>query len=54
MLMQDSERNEAYRRGIEAVVEEDDLVVDIGTGSGLLALMAAKAGAQVSGEDAKR
>jgi predicted RNA methylase len=28
------------------VVEEDDLVVDIGTGSGILALMAAKAGAQ--------
>jgi predicted RNA methylase len=43
---QDSERNEAYRRGIEATVEEDDLVVDIGTGSGLLALMAANAGAQ--------
>ena len=45
MWWQDTVRNEAYRRGIEATVEEDDLVVDIGTGSGLLALMAAKAGA---------
>jgi len=36
----DSERNEAYRQGIAATVEEDDIVVDIGTGSGLLALMA--------------
>lgn len=25
---------QAYRLGIEAVVEEEDLVVDIGTGSG--------------------
>ena len=45
-MLQDAERNAAYSRGIESVVEEDDLVVDIGTGSGILALMAAKAGAQ--------
>jgi hypothetical protein len=45
-MLQDEERNEAYRRGIEATVEEDDIVVDIGTGSGLLAIMAANAGAQ--------
>ncbi|EKX53452.1 hypothetical protein GUITHDRAFT_101153 [Guillardia theta CCMP2712] len=45
-MLQDRRRNEAYRRGIEQTVEEDDLVVDIGTGSGLLAMMAAGAGAQ--------
>lgn len=39
-MLQDTERNEAYRQGIEATLEEDDLVIDIGTGGGLLALMA--------------
>ena len=34
-MLQDAERNAAYSRGIESVVEEDDLVVDIGTGSGI-------------------
>ena len=37
-MLQDEERNEAYRRGIEATVEEDDIVVDIGTSRGLLAI----------------
>eukprot|EP00960_Hanusia_phi_P070271 767272-Hanusia_phi.AAC.3 len=45
-MLQDWKRNEAYRKGIEQTVEEDDLVVDIGTGSGLLAMMSAAAGAQ--------
>mmetsp|Transcript_26873 Transcript_26873/g.66227 ORF Transcript_26873/g.66227 Transcript_26873/m.66227 type:complete len:730 (+) Transcript_26873:109-2298(+) len=45
-MLQDVDRNRAYRLGIQATVEEGDLVVDIGTGSGLLALLAKGAGAE--------
>jgi protein arginine N-methyltransferase 7 len=45
-MLQDLDRNRAYRLGIEATVEEGDLVVDIGTGSGLLSILAKRAGAE--------
>lgn len=44
-MLADSSRNEAYQRAIEKAVNESSRVLDIGTGSGLLALMAAEAGA---------
>jgi type I protein arginine methyltransferase len=44
-LLADGVRVEAYRRAIEKHVKPGDVVVDLGTGSGLLALMAGKAGA---------
>ncbi|MQY11223.1 Ribosomal protein L11 methyltransferase [Streptomyces sp. RB5] len=45
-MMNDSERNQAYSRAIQQVVGEGQLVLDIGTGAGLLALLAARAGAE--------
>lgn len=44
-MMNDAGRNRAFQAAIEAAVRPGDLVLDIGTGSGLLALMAARAGA---------
>ncbi len=46
-MMNDHKRNEAYANAIQLAVEEGDLVLDIGTGSGLLSMMAAAKGAQV-------
>jgi type III protein arginine methyltransferase len=43
-MLRDKARNLAYRQAIEATVA-GKRVLDIGTGSGLLAMMAAKAGA---------
>lgn len=45
-MINDAGRNDAYRSAIEWVVREDDVVLDIGAGSGLLAMMAARAGAR--------
>ena len=45
-MMNDVERNAAFQAAIESVVRPGSLVLDIGTGSGLLALMAARAGAE--------
>lgn len=45
-MMNEPKRNHAYRDAIRAVVRPDDLVLDIGTGAGLLALLAAEAGAK--------
>lgn len=45
-MLADEQRNEAYRRSIEAAVDSSSVVLDIGTGSGLLAMMAARAGAR--------
>ena len=44
-MLSDSVRVEAYHQGIHRNVNEGDVVVDLGTGTGLLAFMAAKAGA---------
>ncbi len=44
-MLRDSIRNRAYQQAIERAAK-DRVVLDIGTGSGLLAMMAARAGAQ--------
>lgn len=46
MLLADCERLDAYGAAIREVVAPGDIVVDVGTGSGVLALMAWKAGAR--------
>lgn len=45
-MLADSRRNALYRQAIEAAVKPGMLALDIGTGSGLLAMMAARAGAE--------
>ena len=45
-MLADLRRNAGYKKAIEATVRPGDLVLDIGTGSGLLAMMAAEAGAE--------
>lgn len=47
-MMHDAARNEAYDRAIRRAVKPGMRVLEIGTGAGLLALMAARAGAQVT------
>lgn len=44
-MIRDTHRNELLRRAIQAAVRPGDRVVDLGAGSGLLALIAARAGA---------
>lgn len=49
-MMNEPKRNEAYRDAIRAMVRPSDHVLDLGTGAGLLSLLAAEAGArQVTG-----
>ena len=45
-MMNEPRRNEAYFRALESAVTPDSEVFEIGTGSGLLAMMAAKLGAR--------
>ncbi|MEM7036073.1 MAG: tetratricopeptide repeat protein, partial [Bacteroidota bacterium] len=44
-MLADSVRNSAFDAALRKAVKSTDLVLDIGTGSGLLAMMAARAGA---------
>ena len=44
-MLNDSRRNEIYDEAIRRIVEPGSHVLDIGTGTGLLAMMAARAGA---------
>ncbi len=45
-MLNDRTRNDAYNAVIEKIVRPGDVVLDIGSGSGLLAMMAARAGAK--------
>lgn len=45
-MLADTVRMDAYRAGIAKHVGADDIVVDLGTGSGILAFLAARAGAR--------
>lgn len=45
-MMNEEERNRAYFQGLEAVVTPETTVFEVGTGSGLLAMMAARLGAK--------
>jgi predicted RNA methylase len=45
-MMNEQERNKAYYDGLKSVVTPEKVVFEIGTGSGLLAMMAAKLGAK--------
>ncbi|XP_078173348.1 protein arginine methyltransferase 7 [Carex rostrata] len=49
-MLNDSYRNCAYRRAIEAAVTHPCHVIDIGSGTGLLSMMAARAMARIGGE----
>jgi precorrin-6B methylase 2 len=45
-MLNDRERNDAFEAAISRVVQPGDLVLDIGTGAGLLALLSARYGAE--------
>ncbi len=45
-MLADQYRMQSYRRAIEKVVKKGDVIVDLGTGTGVLAMMAVQAGAQ--------
>jgi len=46
MLLADAKRTLAFREALRRVVKADDVVVDLGSGSGMLAFFAAEAGAR--------
>ncbi len=50
-LLDDEVRVEAFRKALEETVKEGDRVLDLGTGTGILAFLAARRGAHVIGAD---
>ena len=46
-MINDEERNLAYERAVKRAVKPGDIVLEVGTGSGLVAMMAARAGAKL-------
>jgi tetratricopeptide (TPR) repeat protein len=46
-MINDEERNVAYERALKRAIKPSDIVLEIGTGSGLVAMMAARAGAKL-------
>lgn len=47
-MLNDAERNRAFHAALRAQLEPDQLVLDVGAGSGLLGMMAARAGARAA------
>ncbi len=45
-MLNDRQRNEVYDNSIRKAVDANTTVLDVGTGSGLLSMMAARAGAK--------
>ena len=45
-MLNDEQRNEAFRRALTNAISPETIVLDIGSGTGLLAMMAARAGAK--------
>lgn len=45
-MLADRDRNASLRAGVEAIVKPGDVVVDVGTGTGYLAMLAVRAGAR--------
>ncbi|MBN1204304.1 MAG: 50S ribosomal protein L11 methyltransferase [Myxococcaceae bacterium] len=45
-MLNDTERNQAFSSALQAWVRPEDLVLDVGAGSGVLAMMAVRAGAR--------
>ena len=45
-MMNEHGRNEAYKKAMASAIERDDVVLDIGTGAGILSMIAADCGAR--------